>query len=207
MNGHEPATVQRFGFLASLTLVTALAVFALIAFVHPSRDGDPLRPRALIADSEIEPGEVRTFVFHRDGVTDIATGRAEHALFRVHLVRLDDGELRAFDARSTHRGCTTVWRERQHPALGLAFYFDDPCSGALFTLDGAVVFGPAPRALERVHVEVRDGLIVVDPSTTARGESRPDVELGSATPAPTTTAVADPSAEKLARIYWRASGE
>jgi hypothetical protein len=153
-------------FLGALTLMVLSSLAIVVAYDRLTDPGDPLRPRTLFAASEISAGEVRTFVLSTRNTAELTAGSVEGAGVVVHVVRLDDGELRAFDARSTHphRRCTTAWREVAGAQFGRELYFSDPCSGSVFTLDGTRIFGPAPRGLDRVQLAVRDGLVVVDPS-------------------------------------------
>lgn len=76
---------------------------------------------------------------------------------RVWVVR-DNEKLYAILARCTHLGCTPLWLRSEGK-------YKCPCHGSGFTMDGMNFEGPAPRALERLKVEVGpDGQIVIDKS-------------------------------------------
>ncbi len=76
---------------------------------------------------------------------------------RVWVVR-DNEKLYAILARCTHLGCTPLWLRSEGK-------YKCPCHGSGFTMDGLNFEGPAPRALERLKVEVGpDGQIVIDKS-------------------------------------------
>lgn len=184
-------------FLGVLTLVVLASLAIIFAYDQLTDPGDPLRPRTLFPASEIAPGEVRTFALTNRDTTEFEADSIKDAWLVVHVVRLEDGELRAFDARSTSpvRPCMTYWREVSLATHGRGLYFNEGCLGATFAIDGSALFGPVPRGLDRVHLEVRDGLVVVDPSKITPGE--PWVQSANATPAATASsgeAAEEPSA-------------
>ena len=61
----------------------------------------------------------------------------------------------AMSATCTHLGCIT----RYMPSQGAIFC---PCHGSRFDRSGKVIGGPAPRPLDRFHLSLRDGQLVVD---------------------------------------------
>lgn len=61
-------------------------------------------------------------------------------------------EILALDLTCPHLGCTV-----NATAEGFAC----PCHGSRFRSDGEVVAGPAARALKRLEVEQRDGLLLI----------------------------------------------
>ena len=63
------------------------------------------------------------------------------------IVRERDGEIVAFSPRCTHLGCAYHWDASRQ-------MFACPCHGSLFLPNGAVVSGPAPRALDRYLVKI-----------------------------------------------------
>jgi cytochrome b6-f complex iron-sulfur subunit len=76
---------------------------------------------------------------------------------RVWIVREEEG-FYALLAVCTHLGCTPRW-------LGAEGKFKCPCHGSGFTKEGINFEGPAPRALERLKINLsEDGQIVVDKS-------------------------------------------
>ncbi len=79
----------------------------------------------------------------------------------LYLVRDDQGVF-AQSAVCTHLGCLT------RPNASEDGFFC-PCHGSEFALDGSVLKGPAPRPLDRVHLERRAEELWVD---QAREEGR-----------------------------------
>lgn len=70
---------------------------------------------------------------------------------RLAVVR-ERGALLAVDLTCTHLGCTVRATEQG---------FSCPCHGSRFGRGGDVLSGPAPRALKRLGLERRDGIIEV----------------------------------------------
>jgi nitrite reductase/ring-hydroxylating ferredoxin subunit len=80
---------------------------------------------------------------------------------RLFVVRDGTGFF-AMSSVCTHLGCM-VRRQADRQAKES---FLCPCHGSRFALDGKVLGGPAPRPLDRVHLEIDDGKLVVDVSRT-----------------------------------------
>jgi cytochrome b6-f complex iron-sulfur subunit len=80
----------------------------------------------------------------------------------VWIVRLP-GRIIAIDATCTHLGCRTAWATDD-------MRFQCPCHGSSFAIDGTNLDGPAPRALDRLAICVRDGRVIVDRSRRFRKE-------------------------------------
>ena len=77
--------------------------------------------------------------------------------FRIWVVRNTE-RLFVIYARCTHLGCTPDWKEAENK-------FKCPCHGSGFDNEGINFEGPAPRPLDRAHVELDPtGRIVVDKS-------------------------------------------
>jgi len=109
---------------------------------------------------QFPPGTVTSFA--------AASSRGRPAL---HLVRLADGEFLALLDRSPHLGNPVQYL----PDLvldGRTGWFREPLHHETFDMAGYRVFGPAPRGLDRLAVEVRDGSVFVDPTAITRGASR-----------------------------------
>jgi len=70
---------------------------------------------------------------------------------RLAVVR-EGGDFLAFDLTCTHLGCTVKATDQG---------FSCPCHGSRFGRGGDVQKGPAPRALERLALDRRDGIIRV----------------------------------------------
>jgi cytochrome b6-f complex iron-sulfur subunit len=77
--------------------------------------------------------------------------------YRIWVVRNAE-RLFVIYARCTHLGCTPDWKPSENK-------FKCPCHGSGYTSEGINFEGPAPRPMDRAHVELDpSGLIVVDTS-------------------------------------------
>jgi cytochrome b6-f complex iron-sulfur subunit len=88
---------------------------------------------------------------------DYALGVDEKYLqkYRIWVDRTPE-RLFVIYARCTHLGCTPDWKPAEHK-------FKCPCHGSGYDSEGINFEGPAPRPMDRAHVEVApDGQIVVD---------------------------------------------
>lgn len=65
-----------------------------------------------------------------------------------------DGELHAFSSVCPHLGCAVDWS----PEAGR---FKCPCHRSAFAVDGTPEAGPAPRSLDTLEIESREGLIAI----------------------------------------------
>lgn len=71
----------------------------------------------------------------------------------IFLRRVGAGEYTAVSTRCAHRGCQV---QRQGDRLAC------PCHGSEYRLDGALLQGPADRALRRFRTRVRDGTVLIE---------------------------------------------
>lgn len=69
------------------------------------------------------------------------------------LIRTETGEFHAYGQKCTHLACP-VYYERQHKRL------ECPChEGAFDAATGNVLYGPPPRPLDVIDIEMRDGKV------------------------------------------------
>jgi Rieske Fe-S protein len=61
---------------------------------------------------------------------------------KLAVWRSPSGKLQALSASCTHMGCTVTWNNAD-------LTWDCPCHGSMFSCDGAVIHGPATKALPR----------------------------------------------------------
>ena len=75
--------------------------------------------------------------------------------YRIWVVRNTEG-IFVISAICTHLGCTPDWKSSENK-------FKCPCHGSGYDSEGVNFEGPAPRPMDRAHVEVdTDGQILVD---------------------------------------------
>ncbi|HET9517805.1 MAG TPA: FAD-dependent oxidoreductase [Actinoplanes sp.] len=111
--------------------------------LHPLQEAGPmLKAQAKVAGhfvgDRLRPSQV-------ESVDDIAAGCA--AVLRLAgeqcaVYRDDTGQLHAVSARCTHLGCVVAFNDAERA-------WECPCHGSRFAVDGAVIQGPANRALAR----------------------------------------------------------
>jgi len=63
------------------------------------------------------------------------------------VVKSPKGGVSAFGPQCTHLGCAHHWDEAKAQ-------FVCPCHNSLFSIDGQVAFGPAPRPLDRYEIKL-----------------------------------------------------
>lgn len=101
------------------------------------------------ADLELnEPQERRFF-------QTVKTGWQEERVERtVWLVRRSAERVTAFSPNCPHLGCGYRWfsQDRQ---------FKCPCHASFFDIDGKVLAGPAPRALDVLETKIENGKVLV----------------------------------------------
>jgi menaquinol-cytochrome c reductase iron-sulfur subunit len=69
-------------------------------------------------------------------------------------VKLDNGEIIALAPQCTHLGCAYHWDEPKKQFLC-------PCHNSVFSIDGKVISGPAPRPLDRFNVKVESNKLML----------------------------------------------
>jgi cytochrome b6-f complex iron-sulfur subunit len=107
-------------------------------------------PRALF-----EPETVHVIGYPSD--FQIGVNEKYKQAYRIWVVK-EPPRLFCIVAKCTHLGCTPDWKPAEDK-------FKCPCHGSGYTPEGVNFEGPAPRPMDRAHVELSaDGQIVVDTS-------------------------------------------
>lgn len=70
------------------------------------------------------------------------------------VVKSADNRVTAFAPQCTHLGCAYHWDERRSE-------FVCPCHSSLFSIDGQVLSGPAPRPLDRYAARIEGGKLLL----------------------------------------------
>jgi Rieske Fe-S protein len=144
---HEPEPkLSRRGFLTSLQgFIAAVGVTALlapiIAFFWPAKlEETPSDPVPVGAEGSISPGEAQTVRFGR---------------YPAIVINTPEKGLVAYSAVCTHFACLVAWDpEAQILAC--------PCHEGYFDpVDGSVISGPPPAALESIPLNITDGTIFI----------------------------------------------
>jgi Rieske Fe-S protein len=137
----EEAQVTRrefcnFLFLTSSALFVGAAGFAGKA-AYTSRLATNYTPVKIEGAETLQQGQALNFFYPKENDTAI-------------LIRTRDGSYRAFGQKCTHLTCP-VYYAKENDRL------ECPChEGGFDAKTGAVLYGPPPRPLERVLIEVRE---------------------------------------------------
>ena len=70
------------------------------------------------------------------------------------VVKREDNRVVAFGANCTHLGCAYHWDEQHKDFLC-------PCHNSIFSIDGKVVSGPAPRPLDRYETKIEGTRLLI----------------------------------------------
>ncbi|MDQ3649966.1 MAG: Rieske (2Fe-2S) protein [Acidobacteriota bacterium] len=138
----EEAQVMRRDFCNFLGLTSAALFLGAAGFAGKSvidSRGVPNLPAARIEGAEtLAPNTALNFRYPTEKDSAI-------------LIRTEAGEYHAYGQKCTHLACP-VYYARQHQRL------ECPChEGAFDVATGNVLYGPPPRPLDLIELEVRDG--------------------------------------------------
>ena len=107
-------------------------------------------PRALF-----EPNTVNNIGYPGD--FSIGVNEKYKQAYRIWVVK-EPPRLFVIFAKCTHLGCTPDWKAAENK-------FKCPCHGSGYTPEGINFEGPAPRPMDRAHVELNaQGQVIVDTS-------------------------------------------
>jgi menaquinol-cytochrome c reductase iron-sulfur subunit len=151
-------TTRRNLFIAAIFGLWSLIAGALLgpAFAYLF-----LPPRARKNDEWFEIGDISTL---RPGVpVEMMYRRNRRDGWKVisekstsWVVKLPAGEVVAFGPQCTHLGCAYHWDADKSEFLC-------PCHSSLFSIDGSVVTGPAPRPLDRFETRIDSNKLLIGP--------------------------------------------
>ncbi len=74
---------------------------------------------------------------------------------QVWVVKKSEDDIKVFSPICTHLGCRYDWDAERK-------LFVCPCHNSVYTIDGKVVSGPAPRGLDELPIETKDGNLYVE---------------------------------------------
>ena len=134
------------GFIGAAVTVP-LAGFGILPVVRKKEASwsDAGSTRDLPAD---EPQERRFLQTVKNGWQEEKVERA------VWIVKRPDGRIVAFSPSCPHLGCGYRWFAQDKR-------FKCPCHASIFDIDGKVLEGPAPRALDVLETKQEDGKVYV----------------------------------------------
>jgi len=80
------------------------------------------------------------------------------------VVKNADQSVTAFGSQCTHLGCAYHWDQGKDE-------FVCPCHNSLFSLDGKVISGPAPRPLDRYETKIQSGKLLLGSLRSSAGSA------------------------------------
>jgi cytochrome b6-f complex iron-sulfur subunit len=141
LQNQPPSKMRRRVVWATVTAFLSTCFFMFLRFFFP---------RALF-----EPSTVFRVGYPSDFGIGVDTRFQQQ--YRIWVVRTAE-RLFVIYARCTHLGCTPDWKESERK-------FKCPCHGSGYDMEGVNFEGPAPRPMDRAHVDMdAEGQIVVDTS-------------------------------------------
>jgi menaquinol-cytochrome c reductase iron-sulfur subunit len=152
----EPIRSRRRFYLTLIyglwaVMSAALAGPALIYLLLPPR----LRKEQQWVDagdvSKLEPNVPVEMVFRKNRLDGWKLSSEKQTAW---VVKLAGQNVVAFGPQCTHLGCAYHWDERKSEFLC-------PCHNSVFSIDGKVVSGPAPRPLDRYSSKIENGKLLL----------------------------------------------
>ncbi len=145
--GFFEAAIHGMMGLISLALAAPAAVYLFTPAKekHPETWADAGDIGKLATDSPVE------LVFRRkrfDGWREIVEKGT------AWVVKRSDNSVVAFSPNCTHLGCIYHWDERNKDFLC-------PCHTSIFSIDGRVISGPAPRPLDRFATRIDGARLLI----------------------------------------------
>lgn len=137
----------RRGFLATLGGICLVWVGALMYPVYRYLSPPPTGGSEKVGKTKIEKVRPEDVAQPGQGKNGGYAGRG------LIVLRTDQGELRAFDAKCTHAGCNVSFAGDKMSC---------PCHGGTYDLHGRNVAGPPPRPLAELSVFEENGELFVD---------------------------------------------
>ena len=172
----DAAGVTRRQFLnrAYVTAVgVALANFALASldYLWP-RGGGGLGAKITVGDAEnlrSQLEQTRNPIFNSDGFFWLMTFEGQPAAAAqvpaYVQANVSNSGFVALYRKCVHLGCSV-------PFCATSKWFECPCHGSKYSINGEYRSGPAPRSLDRFRVDIVGGKVVVDTSTVITGPPR-----------------------------------
>ena len=160
----SPGTTRRGFYAAAIyglwaIITAALGLPALMYLLVPPK----LRRQNDWVDagdiSQLEPGNPVEMTFRRNRVDGWKVISEKSTAW---VVKLSKDQVVAYAPQCTHLGCAYHWDQEKDQ-------FVCPCHNSLFSLEGKVLDGPAPRPLDRFQTRLQGNELMLGPF----GQSEP----------------------------------
>jgi menaquinol-cytochrome c reductase iron-sulfur subunit len=129
----------------------ALALPAAIYLLVPPRARKPIDWTDVGDLNRLPIGTPEEVVFRRNRVDGWKVTSEKNTAW---VVRTSENDVIALAPQCTHLGCAYHWVEQTKEFLC-------PCHTSTFSVDGKVLTGPAPRALDRYDVKVENNKLLI----------------------------------------------
>jgi Rieske Fe-S protein len=159
----------RLVLVLAIVVVLFVATATFLALWHGGPGGRGSAGVLTTTYTDVRVGSAKAIAFEAPG--------KDHHEERVFLVRTTPTTVQAFRGVSTHLGCALMLPGDARYGSGFTetstrAYFEDPCGGSVYSLDGDCTGGPCPRDLDRYAIEVRDDHVDIDTHDLTRGPPR-----------------------------------
>jgi len=152
----EPGTSRRsfylsviYGLWGLITAALSVPAFVYLFFPPKARNDDDWVEAADI--SKLDPKTPMEVFFRRNRLDGWKLTSEKNT---VWVVKLPDQKVVAFGPQCTHLGCAYHWDEGKSE-------FICPCHSSIFSIDGKVVAGPAPRPLDRYQTRIEGNKLML----------------------------------------------
>jgi menaquinol-cytochrome c reductase iron-sulfur subunit len=155
----EPVGTTRRGFYAAAIyglwgiITSALGLPALMYLLVPPRlrrQNDWVEAGEI---SQLEPGTPVEMTFRRNRIDGWKVTSEKSTAW---VVKLSKDQVVAYAPQCTHLGCAYHWDQEKDQ-------FVCPCHNSLFSLEGKVLDGPAPRPLDRYQTKLQGNELMLGP--------------------------------------------
>ena len=106
--------------------------------------------------SKLEPRVPVEMAFRQNRVDGWKIQSEKTTAWVVKLSDAQNAQVVAYGPQCTHLGCAYHWDDNRN-------HFLCPCHTSIFSVDGVVVSGPAPRPLDRYETKVENGKLLLGP--------------------------------------------
>jgi Rieske Fe-S protein len=139
--------------------LAAVSGIAVVGSASCSSDSEPPSPSGAGETSHSSAPPTRSLRRELAAVADVPDGAAiditSAAGEPAYLVRQGD-VVHVVSSTCTHARCQVAWQPTKRQ-------FECPCHRGTYDLQGRVVSGPPPRALDELHAVVDNGVVYLDP--------------------------------------------
>jgi menaquinol-cytochrome c reductase iron-sulfur subunit len=154
----SPSTTRRTFYISAIyglgaIITAALGLPAVVYLLVPPR----MRRQSDWADA----GDVSQLAMHSPVEMTFRRNRVDgwkvtSEKSTAWVVKNSANQVTAFSPQCTHLGCAYHWDQAQNE-------FVCPCHNSLFSIDGKVLGGPAPRSLDRYATKIEGNKLLLGP--------------------------------------------